>query len=122
MPKDIQSPFRLTPPERRLLLRSAHLIHRQDELDIRSRPRDSDSSRLPGRILIITPRKIGNAPQRNLLRRRLKAIFREEKIFNYSYDFVVYSRKGSADLSFEDLKAILFEASRKLPSRSVPSK
>ena len=84
MPKDIQSIIRLTALERRNLLKSARLVHRQAELDIRSLPRDSDSSRLPGRILIITPRKVGNAPQRNLLRRRLKAIFREEKILKIS--------------------------------------
>lgn len=122
MPKDIQSPTRLTPLERKCLLRSARLIHRQDELDIRAIHRNSDSSPLPGRILIITPRKVGNAPQRNLLRRRLKAIFREEKIGDFSNDFLLYCRKGSANLDFQNLKKILLSSLERLPARSISVK
>lgn len=122
MPKDTQSNIRFTSIERRHLLRSARLIHRQDEFDIRALIRNQDSSRLPGRILIITPRKIGNAPQRNRLRRRFKALFHEEKIFEKSYDFVIYCRKGSANLSFQELKSLFLKVVDQLPSRSLPVK
>ena len=33
------------------------------------------------KILIVTPKKIGSAPVRNLLKRRLKSIFYEEKLY-----------------------------------------
>ncbi len=121
MPKDNKSNVRLTAIERRNLLKKARLVHRQAELDIRSLPRDIESSRLPGRILIITPRKVGNAPQRNLLRRRLKAIFREEKIFEKSHDMIIYCRKGAAGLTFQDLKSLLVDICKKLPSSRIKS-
>lgn len=96
-----------TPAQRRELLTRGRLIRRQNELDIRGLKRAMDSSLLPGRILVITPRKIGNAPQRNRLRRRLTALYHEEGLYKKSYDIVIYCRKGSTDLSFQDLKALL---------------
>ncbi len=122
MPKDTQSILRLTAQERKNLLKNARLVHRQAELDIRSLPRIADSSRLPGRILIITPRKVGNAPQRNLLRRRLKALFREEKIYEQSHDLIIYCRKGAAELTFQTLKTLLEAISQKLPTSTTPLK
>ncbi|KKP35572.1 MAG: Ribonuclease P protein component [candidate division TM6 bacterium GW2011_GWF2_32_72] len=60
------------------------------------------------RILIITPKKTGSAPERNLIRRRLKAIFYEEKLFeNNPYDCIVLARPEATKLSFLDLKRIL---------------
>lgn len=115
MPKSSQ----FTGPERTLLLTKARLIHRQPELDIRYRQRDPKSSCLPGRLLVITSRKIGNAVKRNLLRRRLKAIFYEEKLFSYSYDVVIYSRKCSTDLSFQELKSILLQAFSQIPTGAI---
>ena len=108
-----------TPSERRNLLKTGRLLHRQPELDIRSLKRDSESSRLPGRILIITPKKVGNAPTRNLLRRRLKALFHEEQLFLHSYDMVIYCRKGAASLSFADLKSILLTAFLKITASEL---
>jgi ribonuclease P protein component len=122
MPKDIRSTNRITAQERKRLLRYARLIHRQDELDIRSLPRDSNSSPLAGRILIITPRKVGNAPERNLIRRRCKAIFREEKVGIALQDFLIYCRKGSADLTFQDLKEVILASMKRLPTSSLSSK
>ncbi len=106
-------------PELRHLLRSARLAHRQSELDIRYSKRDSESSRLPGRILIITPRRVGTAPQRNLIRRRLKAIFFEEKLFEHSFDIVIFCRKGASDLSFEDLKKLLLQVFSTLATSTI---
>jgi ribonuclease P protein component len=122
MPKDHSLDSRFTSKERTHLLRSAKLIHRQPELDIRSLTRFAETSILPGRILIITPRKIGTAPERNRIRRRFKALFREEKIFSHGQDFLVYCRKGSTDLTFQQLKTILLEASQKNTSRSLSVK
>lgn len=122
MHKDLPLDFRFSSQERTRLIRSAKLIHRQPELDIRSLSRVPESVPLPGRILIITPRKIGTAPERNRIRRRCKALFREEKIFSHGLDFLIYCRKGSADLSFQQLKTILLEATEKNTSGSLSSK
>ncbi len=88
-------------------------MHRQDELDVRLLKKDQESSP-SGRILVITPKKSGNAPKRNLIRRRLKAMFHEEGWDTKPYDLLVYCRKGIADISYQDLKKILlsiYEAS-----------
>ena len=118
MPKN-QSITRLTAPERKSLLKTARLVLNQPQLDIRAKKRDSELPRLPGRILIVTSRKVGTAPKRNLLRRRLKAIFYEEKLFQHSYDVVVYCRKSATDLSFEELKTLLLDAFSRLTTSAL---
>ena len=105
-----------SPSQRRQLFKESHLIHRQNELDIRYLKQE-DSSALPGRILIITPRKVGSAPERNKLRRRLTALYYEEGWYKKKYDLLIYCRKGSADLSFDELKMILQTTFNALASR-----
>ncbi len=61
-----------------------------------------------GRILVITSRKTGSAPKRNKVRRRLKSIFYEDKLFSLGYDCVIVVRQNFAiNLSFLELKEIL---------------
>lgn len=72
-------------------------------LDIRLAPKV-----LPlGRLLIITPRACGNAPKRNRIRRRLKSIFYETKLYNQAYDWIILVRKEGIDLDFDQLKEII---------------
>jgi len=63
-----------------------------------------------GRILPIISRKIGNAPQRNKLKRRLKSIFYEERLFEKGFDLAIITKPGAADLSFDQLKELLLKA------------
>lgn len=57
------------------------------------------------RILIITPKKLGGAVARNLLRRRIKSVFYQEKIYQHSpYDFVFIARHPIVHLSFAQLR------------------
>ncbi len=58
------------------------------------------SSDRPGKILIVTSRKTGNAPERNLFRRRLKAIFREHKFYKKNILFLVIATKEGVQNSF----------------------
>lgn len=102
--------------DRTLLLTQARLLLRQDELDLRVLDRRADSSFLCGRILIITPRKIGTAPQRNKLRRRFAALFFEEGFYKKPYDIVIYARKKSIDIPFDCLKKLLHSALDTLPT------
>lgn len=62
------------------------------------------------RILIVISKKVGNAPTRNKLRRQIKSIFYEEKLFQKDHDWVIIVRKPATLLSFEQLKAILVKA------------
>ena len=63
-----------------------------------------------GRLLAVIPRKVGNAPVRNKLRRRLKAIFYQQSFTQKPFDVIVLAKQGAADYSFDDLKAFLIEA------------
>ena len=62
-----------------------------------------------GKILIVISAKYGNAPQRNLLRRRLKAIFWEEKLYEKQIDFAVIARPAGKSYDFDQLKKVLLE-------------
>lgn len=50
-------------------------------------------------------KKVGNAVQRNQLKRRLRACFQElsPALRDQSVDFVVIARKGSADTSYAEI-------------------
>lgn len=63
-----------------------------------------------GRILIVIPRKAGNAPERNLIRRRIKSIFREKKMYQEKYDFIVLIGREAISLSFLELQKLLMSA------------
>ncbi|MGZ6254754.1 MAG: ribonuclease P protein component, partial [Candidatus Chromulinivorax sp.] len=62
-----------------------------------------------GRILLITSSKVGNAPERNLLRRRSKAIFYQEKMFTQGLHYVAIFKKPATKLSYEQLKTIFMQ-------------
>lgn len=59
----------------------------------------------PKSILIAVPKKTGNAPQRNLLRRRIKHILIENPgILGDHYNFAVLQpRPAAVDLAFKEL-------------------
>lgn len=63
-----------------------------------------------GRILLITSRKVGNAPQRNLLRRRGRAIFYEERLFELGKHCVVIFKAPAKELTYQQFKEILVKS------------
>jgi len=62
-----------------------------------------------GRILIITSRKVGTAPVRNKIRRRIKSIFYEAKLFELPFDCAVIVRSQAKALSFDELKKLILD-------------
>lgn len=63
-----------------------------------------------GQLVLVTSRFVGNAPERNKVRRRLKAIFYEEQLYQQLYDCIVIVKKGGAAIPFVDLKDSLLKA------------
>lgn len=63
-----------------------------------------------GRILLVVSKKVGKAPVRNKLRRRIKAIFYENKIYDQPFDWIFFARPSATTLSFQELEALLKKA------------
>lgn len=63
-----------------------------------------------GHIIVVTPRHVGNAPERNKVRRRLKAIFYERRLFEQPYDVIVIIKKDGTQLSYNSLVEFVLQA------------
>jgi ribonuclease P protein component len=59
------------------------------------------------RILIITPRASGNSPERNLVKRRLRALFYQYKLYEKPYDCAVILKPHGCDASYAALKNLI---------------
>lgn len=62
-----------------------------------------------GRFLIVIPKKYGNAPQRNKLRRQLKVIFLSLKLYERPFDYAIIVRPTLRNYDFEKLTQILMD-------------
>ena len=106
MPRLVRQITSFTSKELRALFKKARIVCRHTGLDIKQAP----SSGEIGKIVVITPRKIGSAPVRNKIRRQLKSIFYQDKLYLHKTDIVIYCKKDSADLSYATLKELLYNA------------
>lgn len=68
------------------LFSQASTVMISPEFDIRQAP----ASLSYGRLLIIIPKKVGTAPQRNLIRRRIKALFYENQWYTQLKDTIIF--------------------------------
>ncbi|HBL98790.1 TPA: hypothetical protein DDZ86_04065 [Candidatus Dependentiae bacterium] len=66
------------------------------------------------RLVVVTPRKSGNAVKRNQFKRRIKALFRELGLAKFGYSWIFFAKKDVASCSFTTLRLLLEEAARKL--------
>lgn len=86
--------------------KDAKCVHKSQAFTILMRP----TSNPHGKILPIVSRKYGNAPSRNLLKRRLKNIFQNEELYKNQKIIVVIARSAGKKLSFQELRSILVSA------------
>ena len=89
------------------LFSSARRCLKHPSLDILLAPSLTGSS---GRILVVTPRRVGNAVKRNTVRRRLKALYHEGGFTARGYDCVVIVKYDGVSKSFDELRALLLQA------------
>jgi len=89
--------------EVRTLFRKAKRVLRHPGLDVLCAPATLDF----GRILVVTAKKVGSAPKRNLIRRRIKSIFYEQELYKKQVDIIVIIKKEGINLDFKQLKDIL---------------
>jgi ribonuclease P protein component len=88
------------------LFKKARRVIKHPGLHILTAPKASSF----GHLLIIVPRKAGNAPERNKIRRRVKSIFYEEKLYQKDFDCIVIVKKEGIALPFTELRELLLKA------------
>jgi ribonuclease P protein component len=81
-------------------LKRAQFLCRDSAFDIRTNP---TKNRI-GKVLIVIPRRVGSAPERNKIRRRAKAIFFENQLFTLGYDWIIFFKPAAKYLSFAALQ------------------
>ena len=86
-----------------LLFKDGKAVYKSKELVILTAPCLLPSSR----ILLITSRKVGNAPERNLLRRWGRAIYYEQRLFELPRHCVIIFKAPAKNLTFDQFKEIL---------------
>lgn len=85
------------------LLKKGKRVYKDIGLDIISAP----ATLTFGRILIITPRKVGNAPARNRIRRRLKALFYQKRLYERLTDVCIIIKKPGITYTSSQLEQLL---------------
>lgn len=60
------------------------------------------------RLVVVTSRHVGNAVQRNKIRRRLKALFTKYEVASLGKDLIIVTKKSSTSLPFDKIEQ-LFE-------------
>lgn len=94
------------------LFKTAKRILVHAGLDIRLAPRSNPEY---SRILIVISKKVGNSPVRNLLRRRVKALFYEMQLYQQAYDWLIITRPGAGQIPFTELKEIIAKVALQQP-------
>jgi ribonuclease P protein component len=87
------------------LFSKARRILKHPSLDLLIAPADHEH----GILIVVTPARIGNAVQRNTIRRRIKALFHKYSL-NSTLDCIIIVKKMGPSLTYEDLKAIILPA------------
>lgn len=97
------APSHMTRVEIVTLFKTAKRVARYSAFDLLMAP----AAHAQGRLLVVTSAAVGNAPARNKIRRRIKAIFHEEKLFARGYDCIVIVKAEGVTLSYDQIKELL---------------
>jgi len=108
---------RFTQPEIKDLFAKARLIVRNQAFTLLMAPQTGEY----GKILLIASRRVGNAPQRNKLKRRARALFYEEKLYKKGFDCILIFKKNASSLSYEEFKNLILKGFEKIHTQKKPS-
>lgn len=67
------------------------------------------STLLHGKLLISIPKQFGNAPKRNKLRRQLKSIYHQKRLFENLSLGIILVQKMKSHYSFEELEKLMIK-------------
>lgn len=97
------------PDEIDSLWKKARRVITHDGLHLLKAPRSQELAR----ILMVIPKRVGNAPMRNRLRRQIRHIFYETKLFEGDADWIVIARPGAHEIPFATLQDLFAQAQSK---------
>jgi ribonuclease P protein component len=92
-----------------LLWKQARRVVQHNGLALLKAPRSGSF----GRILMVIPKRVGNAPIRNKLRRQIRHIFYENKLHEGASDWIVIARPGAHEIPFAALQNLFVQAASK---------
>ena len=94
--------FQFSTQEVAAAFKHAHAHGSRNGLKVLEAPQSSGA--LHGKLLIITNKSLGKAHDRNRIKRQIKAIFYEEKLYQKQAIRIMLVYPKSLTLSFDDLK------------------
>lgn len=71
-----------------------------------------------GRLLLIIPVLVGQAHERNLMRRRFKNLFYNQRLFEKGFDWIVFVKKPAVKISYSKLSELVTCTAQKLSDLS----
>ena len=74
-----------------------------------SQIKEQESPQKHGKLLVVIPGKAGKAHERNLIKRRVKAIYYEEKLYQKPIISILLVYKQAKELNFDELKKFLIK-------------
>lgn len=105
-----------TQNEIKRVLYNAHVVYRDARLTIKT----ARTTAPQGRLIAVVPKKIGSAPERNLIKRRIRALFFEKKFAETGLDWVFFIKQPIAHVPFSELSALVDTIATKLPIATNP--
>ena len=105
--------FSFSKSEISAFFKDALRVYRSPDLDLLCKP----AALSYGRFLPLTPRRLGNAPTRNKIRRQLKAIFYEQNLSLLGIDCLAILKKDILTHSFDQLQELLLFSLKKAEQR-----
>jgi ribonuclease P protein component len=91
---------------------NAKSINKIPGLKLLQAPMTSESQDF-GKLLIIASKKVGKAHKRNKIRRQLKSIFYQEKLYSNPVNSIILVYSPAIDLSFEEKREFLIKNLKK---------
>ncbi len=88
------------------LWKKARRVVKHDGLHLLKAPRSQDVAR----ILIVIPKKVGSAPQRNKIRRQIRHLFYEQKLYERNFDWIAIVKPQATGLSYQQLLDLFAQA------------
>jgi ribonuclease P protein component len=76
-----------------------------DAFNVLCAPRSREQSF--SKVLIIIAKRTGSAPQRNKVRRRLKAIFYQNRLYQQPFHCIVIAKKAAVHKSYQELAGLM---------------